>query len=456
MNALAAIQTPELGDAETEAALCAAMMVANEIIDAVADMVKVEDFSNDFFGHLFGLIVRERSLGHSATPIALKAYLDEGGRQVVAGLTGSEGAMAGAIGARDFARQISDLARRRRLVDGLRATLAQATDLNCSTDEIVADAETAIGDATRDEDGSSELSASACIDTAMKAIGSSDRGVTCGIEGIDLAMGPVRRKNLAILAGRPGMGKTAVALAYAKGAARRGHGVLFVSLEMSGEELGERIVADEAFNEDRGTGVPYDCIVNGRIDREGFSLLGRARDAIEQMPLQIIDTSAITPVRLQAAVRRWKRRFAARGKSLDLVVVDYLQKMRVPGSTNRFEVITEISQSLKELAKANDLGVLALAQLSRKVEDRPDKRPQLSDLRESGQLEQDADAVLFLLREEYYLRKTQPHPQSPDYPGWEMALRECEGQIEFICAKRRKGAERTTQGRFYGAFQAVR
>jgi replicative DNA helicase len=178
--------------------------------------------------------------------------------------------------------------------------------------------------------------------------------------------------------------------------------------------------------------------------------------ALDEMTLlQVIDAASLPVHRLGRMVRRWKRRFAARNQSLDLVIVDYLQKLRAPG-TNRFEIITEISQTLKEIAKENELGVLALAQLSRKVEERDDKRPQLADLRESGQIEQDADAVLFLFRQEYYLERSLPSEWDVKHAEAATALEACRGEIEFICAKRRKGRAGTAKGRFYGAFQAVR
>jgi replicative DNA helicase len=460
MNALAAIETPTLVNTETEAALLGGMMQANERIDSVADMLKEDDFAEHVHQLIFAAIVRERSLGHAANPVTLRPYFEGdpafvqvGGSSYLSQLTGSG---AHVVGIKDFAEQVRELSRRRKFIEGMREAIAVAHDWGSPLEDAVAATETAMADATDIDDGRTELSGAECIDAAFEEMARGDNGVSCGIGELDVALGPIRRKDLVILAGRPGMGKTATALCYAKGAAHKGHGVLFVSLEMSAIQLGERILADETYDEESNTGVPYDLIVNGTVSGRDMAMLKDARDAISKMPIQIVDTSAITPARLQSVVRRWKRRFAAQGRTLDLVVVDYLQKMRVPGTTNRFEVITEISQSLKELAKGQDVGVLALAQLSRKVEDRDDKRPMLSDLRESGQLEQDADAVLFLLRQEYYLRKEQPNPGSAELATWEEAMRECAGRIEFICAKRRKGIERTTRGRFFGAYQAVR
>ena len=442
------------GTEEAEAGLLSAMMHHNPLIDSVADKLSPEDFSEEFYGHVFGLMVKEHSLGHAVNPITLRPYLQPDGAAVVAGLMGSSGVAV--LGARGFAEQILDFAKRRRLSEGLGAVMQAAGDYDTSVADLTADVEATLAEVTRHNEGATELSAADAARRALEASSSADTGVTCGIEPLDRALGPIRKKNLAILAGRPGMGKSAVAISYGIGAAQQGMGVLMFSLEMSAEEIGERALCDVAFDQQYGPAVPYAAIVNGDMTTEQGRTLARAAQALDDLPFHIVDVGGLSVQKLALVVRRWKRRFAAKGQSLDLVIVDYLQKLRVQGQSNRFEVITEISQTLKEVAKDNDLGVLALAQLSRKVEERDDKRPQLSDLRESGQIEQDADAVLFLLRQEYYLRKAEPHPHSAERAEWESALAECHGRIEFICAKRRKGMECTTEGRFFGAYQAVR
>lgn len=455
MNAVAMIQPPVLGNATAEAALCGAMMMEGKVIDQIADVVAAEDFSDEFFGHLFSTIVREHSLGRTATPVTLRAYYKDEDWGVLANLTG--GSPAGIIGAKDIARQIADLGKRRRLIESLTDTIASARQAATPVEDVIASVEVAVSVATRSSEGTHEPSASEAATEGLRSIESGDPGMMSGIEAIDTAIGAIRAKNLAILAGRPGMGKTAVALSYALGAARNGIGVLFVSLEMSAEELGQRLLSDMTYDDEHGVGVPYDAIVNGRIDRNQMRMLMGARDQLESLPFRIVDTGGLKMGRLSTIVRRWRRRFAAKGQTLGLVVVDYLQLLHTDQRTSgRYETITEISMGLKELAKVQQVGVLALAQLSRKVEERHDKRPMLSDLRDSGQIEQDADIILFLLREEYYLRKAEPHPHAPEYHDWSNSLAAVEGKIEFICAKRRKGAERTTTGRFYGAYQAVR
>jgi replicative DNA helicase len=447
--------TPEIeaqpSNIEAEAMLLGALMLDNKRIDQAADLLKQEDFAEPFYGHVFGLMVKEVGQGHPANPLTLKPFISEEGARALAGLTGSMSVHL--VQVRDTAQQIVDLAARRRLIETLKTATEQAADCNNNLDGVAADVEAALLD-TSGRDGLIELSGSGCITKALEAVGKNDRGVTCGIGAIDEAMGPIRKKALAIVAARPGMGKSALAVSYALGAAHKGHGVLIVSLEMSAEDIGERMACDLCF--DAQVQVPYAKLVAGTLNHNEVRAVSEAAEALQELPVQVLDTSALSVARLASIVRRWKRRMASRGQSLDLVIVDYLQLLRSPGSNGRYEVITEISQSLKEIAKANDLGIMALSQLSRKVEERGDKRPMLSDLRESGQIEQDADSVLFLLRREYYLSKEEPAEHHPDRPAWEQAMMEHRGQIEFICAKRRKGQEGTTLGSFFGQFQAVR
>ncbi len=448
-----------IGNAEAEAMLLGGLMLANQTIDQVADRLLPEDFSEPLMGRIYSAIVREHALRRPVTPVTLRPYftddpamLEMGGPGFLAQLTGSG---ASVVGIRGFADQVLELARRRRMVASLQAVIDSAGDYNIPANQLAADAETAIADASREQAGLKELSGSDCVGRALAAIERQDPGVTCGITAVDGSQGPIRKGNLAIVAGRPGMGKTALAVSYSNGATRKGHGVLFVSLEMTDEELGERLACDLAFDEK--VQLPYAAVTEGRLNNEGLRAMARAQLQLRDMPLEVIDASGVTIHRLAAMVRRWKRRFAARGQSLDLVIVDYLQRLAAGRGQNRYEAITEISQGLKEIAKANDVGVMALAQLSRKVEERPDKRPMLSDLRESGQIEQDADVVTFLLREEYYLQHAEPaQHDAVKHDAWRAEMDLVAHQIDFICAKRRKGRPGASKGRFYGAYQAVR
>jgi replicative DNA helicase len=342
------------------------------------------------------------------------------------------------------------------MVEGLLATVTKAMDMEEPLELLAGEAEEAIASAMDERDiGRHERSAGEAAMAIVNTFDQAVAGVTCEvIPTLDKILGPIRPTHFDVGAGRPGMGKTAVAVSYARGAAKKGHGVLFFSLEMGGDELAERLLADDCFDEHR---IPYEAIRDRKLDMIERREVCRAQERLAALPIQIIDKAGLSIGQIRSMVRRWRRRFAARGQSLDLVIVDYLQLVRGERRMDRIEVVSEVSRALKEIAKDNHLGVLALSQLSRAVESRADKRPQLSDLRESGQIEQDADAVLFLLRPEYYLRKEgEPIFGDPDYEEWQAKLEKCQGRIEFIVAKRRGGREGSAWGEFLGPYQAVR
>jgi len=455
MTGLAVIDQPLIGNIDAEMGVIGAALYQPTCIDRLADVLTPDQFADPFLGFVYGTILREHGLGRSLSPLTIKSFLEGepafgqlGGTRWLAGL----GNPAAIIGALENARQIAEMARRRKLVEGLRETIIRAADYEQSVDELVSAADEAIGLARDAGQGASEFSGAECLDAVIEGFDAPLEGVTCGnIPALDELLGPFRPGHLVIGAGRPGMGKTATAISYALGAAAQGDGVLFVSLEMEAKELGERMAADLCL-EHR---IPYEAIRDRRLNANQKREICRARARLEEMPLQIIDKAGVSTAQLRAMVRRWSRRFAARGKTLRLVIVDYLQLMRGTGK-DRYEQITQISQALKEIAKENGVAVFALAQLSREVEKRADKRPILADLRDSGSIEQDADTILFLLRDEYYLRSAEPHPNDPKREGWEQSLARCQGRIEFICAKRRAGSTGSRTGDFLYHYQAVR
>jgi replicative DNA helicase len=449
-----------LANVEAEAALLGALMVDNRQIDRAADKLKAEDFFEPVMGRIFSAIVAEHSRGRPANPVTLKPLLadDEtlkvmGGTAYLAQLTGSGAALIGVAG---FVEQVASLASRRRLITGLEEAISIAADPSSSVEKLIDVADAAIVEATHRGDPLHQVTAAECLDELFASYEHDQKGVVSTvIPTIDRLVGPMRPKQLVIGAARPGMGKTAVAISYALGAAQGGYGVLFISLEMGSAELGSRMASDLCFDGHRG--IPYDCIRDGKLDSDQRRELHRARAMAAGLPFTVIDAGHMTIGRLSMLVRRYKRRFAAKGQSLDLVVVDYLQLMSPDGkSSNRNEAVGEISRGLKAIAKDQGVAMLALAQLSREVEKRADKRPQLSDLRESGQIEQDADAVLFLYRHEYYLRQSEPDENAPERADWEATLRDCAGRIDFICAKRRNGVTGNAQALFWGGNQAVR
>ncbi|MBI0474238.1 hypothetical protein D9601_02515 [Sphingomonas sp. MA1305] len=443
---------------EAEYALLGGLVYDNKRIDAVADILAPEDFADPFLGYTYSLIVAEHSQGRAANPITLRpllqphdSYAAIGGDKFLATLMAST---AAGVPTLDTGRMIARLAKRRRLIEGLQASAAMESDT--PIEAIVDAADAAIVTATYSAESAVELTGAACVGRLLDSFGQPKKGVKCGvIKAVDQLLGPLRKKQLVILAGRPGMGKTAAALSYTLGAAQNGHGVLFVSLEMGGEELASRMAGDLCFN--GRSGVPLDDILDDNPTPSTIRAVGQAMGMLEDMPLSVIDTGKLTIGRLGMMIRRHARRMVAKGQELELVVIDYLQLLSPDGKAkSSYEAVSEISRGLKAIAKDAGVAILALAQLSREVEKRTDRRPQLSDLRDSGQIEQDADAVMFLVREEYYLRQNEPEQGSAERHDWEQALAAVENQIEFVCAKRRNGRTGSAKGQFFTRFQAVR
>lgn len=440
-----------------EMELLGALLIENSIFDIVADHVTADDFAEAVHQRIFTTAYTQFAQVGFANAASLKPFFDgdEGIKQLggIVYLAQLSQSGAGLLGAGEIAKQIADLAKRRRMIAGLQESIAVALDLNADLGDAIGLADNAVSEG--EQDAVRDLSAAECFDEMLVAYDRHETGITCGLmPSLDHVLGRLVQPDLIIGAGRPGMGKTAVALSYARGAAEKGHGVLFVSLEMRGRQLAQRMAADYCYDRDP---IPHAKIRDGRLCREERAMVAAARDAMREIPLHVIDAGSLTVGRLNSLIRRKKRRLAARGQSLDLVVVDYLQLLR-PDTRHRspYEAVSEVSRSLKAMAKDNEVTIMALSQLSREVEKRSDKRPMLSDLRDSGQIEQDADTVFFLLRDEYYLNKEEPPKNNEKYADWQVALADARGKIEFIVAKRRNGVEGTATGRFYGEYQAVR
>lgn len=433
---------------EAEACLLGALMQSNDLFDMAADALSADDFYEPLHGRIFDAIMREAGLGKKVSPVTLKVYFedDEGMKQLggVGYLARLSGDMQGLMAPELLVAQIADLAMRRRMHAGLYTAAQACGDMTVTPQEIIEHADAAVTE--RGRDAIHQPTGAECFDELISGFADKALGVTCGtIPSLDSLIGQMRPKQLVIGAGRPGMGKTAVALSYALGAAQRGHGVLFVSLEMSSRELAARMAADLCFD---GGGVPYGIIRDGNLNPWQMNRVVDARAFMAQLPFSVVDAGSLTTGRLNMLIRRHKRRMAAMGKKLELVVIDYLQLLHPDKRHNKYEDVSEVSMALKAMAKDHGLAVFALAQLSRTVEQRPDKRPILSDLRDSGQIEQDADAVLFLLRPEYYIRQA----EIPDEAALDMAR----DKIEFILAKRRNGVTGNATGNFFGSYQAVR
>ncbi|TIQ80601.1 replicative DNA helicase, partial [Mesorhizobium sp.] len=283
-------------------------------------------------------------------------------------------------------------------------------------------------------------------------------GVATGLRDLDRRMGGLQPSDLIIIAGRPGMGKTSLATnmafniaeAYvpaqqADGSFKAANGgvVGFFSLEMSSEQLATRIISEQ-------TEIPSSKIRRGEISEMDFEKLVACSQTMQKIPLFIDQTGGISIAQLSARARRLKRQ-----RGLDVIVIDYIQLMQgssAKSSQNRVQEITEITTGLKALAKELAVPIIALSQLSRQVESRDDKRPQLSDLRESGSIEQDADVVMFVYREEYYLKNREPKPGTDEYIKWENEMNEMRGKAEVIVAKQRHGPTGSVSLAFQGEF----
>jgi replicative DNA helicase len=445
---------------EAEAALLGALMIDNRLVEDVQTRLRSEHFFEPLHGRIYDAILRLTDRNMIANPVTLRPLFDGdeamkevGGPSYLAQLTGSGAAI---IGARDFAQQIYDLALLRALVAVGRGLVEGALD---TSEEVapLSQIERAESELYKvAEEGGAEGKAKSfgeatriALETAEKALNSGGHlsGLTTGLDSLNGKIGGMHRSDLMILAGRPGMGKTSLATNIAFSAAQRflrdqedgiapeksaGAPTAFFSLEMSADQLATRILAEQS-------GISSEALRMGKISQHEFRNLARASAELQSLPLYIDDTPGLTIAALRARARRLKRQ-----KGIGFIVVDYLQLLQGSGKgsagDNRVQEISEISRGLKQLAKELDLPVLALSQLSRAVEQREDKRPQLSDLRESGSIEQDADMVWFVYRADYYLAAKQPADDHPDFAAWQEEMQRVYGDAEVIVAKQRHGA----------------
>ena len=462
---------------EAEQALLGALLANNKAYERVSEFLAPEHFADAVHGRIFEAIARRIEAGQLADPVTLRStfehsgLLDEvGGPAYLAQLLS---AMVGVINAGDYGRTIYDAWIRRQLIDLGEVTVNRAFGAEPELDgsSQIEAAEQALFDlATRGgTEGAAmtfETALAMAIDTAAKAFERDGKvsGLTTGLTDLDAKTGGLHPSDLLILAGRPGMGKTALATKIAYGAAQAllaearadnpngqaRQAVVIFSLEMSAEQLATRLLAEEAR-------VSSDRIRRGEIGQKDFDNFVAVSRRISSLPLVIDDTPAITLSAMRTRCRRLKRT-----RGLALIVVDYLQLMRPAAGTkpdNRVLEISQITQGLKAIAKELAVPVLALSQLSRAVESREDKRPQLSDLRESGTIEQDADAVMFVYRDEYYLQMRMPKPtdmKDADFQtaldDWQRKMEMVHNKAELLLAKQRHGPTGTIQLFFEAEF----
>jgi replicative DNA helicase len=450
---------------EAEQALLGAILVNNDAFYRVSDFLDPEHFSEELHRRIFEIAQSLIRAGKLATPITLKTFLgdaDLGGMTVSQYLARLAAEATTIINADSYGRTIYDLAMRRQLI-GIgedMVNVAYDSPVDDSPRKQIEEAERKLyelAERGRYEGGFQSFSDAlkSAVDMAAEAF-KRDRklsGVATGLSDLDRMMGGLQSSDLVIVAGRPGMGKTALATNIAFNVARAYSGerqpdgtikrldggiVGFFSLEMSAEQLATRIIAEQS-------GVASYKIRRGEIQEHEFARIADAAREMERVPFFIDQTGGISIAQLTARARRLKRQ-----KGLDVLVVDYLQLLS--GSSkkgeNRVQELTEITTGLKALAKELACPVIALSQLSRQVEQRDDKRPQLSDLRESGSIEQDADVVIFVYREEYYLKNKEPKMGTEEYFKWQTEMDQVHGRAEIIIGKQRHGPTGTVQLQF--------
>jgi replicative DNA helicase len=465
---------------EAEAALLGALMIDNRLVEDVQLKLRPEHFFEPLHGRIYESILRMTDSNRVANPVTLRPLFDAdeamkevGGPSYLAQLSGSGAAI---IGARDFAQQIYDLALLRALIGVGRDLVEGALD---TSEEIapldqIEKAETDLYKVA--EEGGAEGKAKSFAEASKLAIEMAERalnsgghlsGFTTGLDSLNTKIGGLHKSDLVIVAGRPGMGKSALGTNMAVAAARRflrdteegleapksaGAPVVMFSLEMSADQLATRILAEQS-------GITSENLRTGRITQHEFRDLARAAAELQSLPLYIDDTPGLTIAALRTRARRLKRQ-----KGIGMVIVDYLQLLQGTGRNgheNRVQEISEISRGLKTLAKELDVPVIGLSQLSRAVEQREDKRPQLSDLRESGSIEQDADIVLFIYREDYYVKGVEVEMPTPEeaeknpnqrqkYEEWDSKYQSVKGKAEIIVAKQRHGSTGIVRVRFDG------
>ncbi|SET01620.1 replicative DNA helicase [Oceanicella actignis] len=468
--AAAAQGLPAPCNIEAEQAVLGALLVNNEVFDRIASIIEPHHFYDPVHQRIYELIASRVNKGMLATPVTLKAFIeqDEGIREIGGAeyLLRLAGAAVSVSAAPDYARTIHDLAVRRDLIrigEEIRWKAARM-DLETEPREQIVEAEQALYALA--EKGKYEGGFKSFLSASIEAIHVANQayqrdgglaGIPTGLIDLDRKLGGLHPSDLLILAGRPSMGKTTLATNIAFNVARAfregerpdgtfgtidGGKVGFFSLEMSAEQLATRILSEAAR-------VPSEKIRRGDMEEEEFQRLVDASRELERMPLYIDDTPALPISTLAARARRLKRQHG-----LDLLVIDYLQLVR-PASAkdSRVNEVSEITQGLKAIAKELNIPVIALSQLSRQVEAREDKRPQLSDLRESGSIEQDADVVMFVFREEYYKEREKPSEHDVEaMMKWQEVMERVAGKAEVIIGKQRHGPIGTVELAFEGRF----
>ena len=430
---------------EAEQSVIGSILISNEIFDEINIIISSKNFYDPMHQKIFGAIEKLIYSGMLANPITLKNYFENEKDKLnvpeyLVKITKFSTSSRQAI---EYSKLIYDLYVKRELVKISESVIdaAKLNDLDNDGQKIIENYEKSLFDLAEKGSFSSTIvkfdeALRQTIEMAQIAYKNEEGivGVPTGLTDLDDRLGGLHKSDLVIIAGRPSMGKTALATNIAFHAAKKMNdegkksSIAFFSLEMSSEQLSTRILAEQSR-------IKSNDIRRGRISEEQFDKFIEASKNITELPLYIDETPAISIAALSNRARRIKRKYG-----LDMVVVDYIQLMSASNfKDGRVQEISQITQGLKALAKELSVPVLALSQLSRAVEQRDLKKPQLSDLRESGSIEQDADVVMFVYREAYYLEKQEPRPATVEHAEWQAKMNEVSNLAEIIIGKQRHG-----------------
>jgi len=431
---------------EAEQAVIGSLLTSNEIFDDISSIISENNFYDPLHQKIYSSINNLIYKGMLANPITLKSYFenekdDLNVPEYLIKITKFSTSSRQSI---EYSKIIYDMYVRRELIKISENIIdsAKVSDLNVSGQSIIENSEKILYDlAEKGSFNSSLIKFDEAIKQTIEMASSAYKneegivGVPTGLKDLDDRLGGLHKSDLIIIAGRPSMGKTALATNIAFHAAskiqeigKKGS-IAFFSLEMSSEQLSTRILAEQSR-------IKSNDIRRGKISEEQFEQFIETSKNISELPLYIDETPAISVAALSNRARRIKRLYG-----LDMVVIDYIQLMRATFAVKegRVQEISEITQGLKALAKELSVPVLALSQLSRAVEQRDDKKPLLSDLRESGSIEQDADVVMFVYRESYYLKAKEPRPATVEHAEWQAKMNEVSHLAELIIGKQRHG-----------------
>ena len=430
---------------EAEQSVIGSILLSNEIFDEISIIISNKNFYDPMHQKIYGAIEKLIYSGMLANPITLKNYFENEKDEInipeyLVKITKFSASSRQAI---EYSKLIYDLFVKRELIKISESVIdtAKLNDLDNDGKKIIENYEKSLFDLAEKGSLSSSLvkfdeAMRQTIEMASNAYKNDEGivGVPTGLTDLDDRLGGLHKSDLIIIAGRPSMGKTALATNIAFNAAKnmqeegRKSSIAFFSLEMSSEQLSTRILAEQSR-------IKSNDIRRGRISEEQFDKFIETSKNISELPLYIDETPAISIAALSNRARRIKRLFG-----LDMVVIDYIQLMRASNfREGRVQEISEITQGLKALAKELSVPVLALSQLSRAVEQRDDKKPQLSDLRESGSIEQDADVVIFVYRESYYLKAKEPRAATVEHAEWQAKMNEVSHLAELLISKQRHG-----------------